>query len=308
MVSINERRADIRKSDSISPGRGGDYLKIGFIGAGKVGVSLGMHILNCSQDETTNVIGYYDKSSSAAREAADLTKTKQYSNLMQLAEDSEMIFVTVSDDAISSVWENLKELPIEEKFVCHCSGSLTSATFSGINQYDAYGYSIHPLFAVSDKLTSYKKLKQAIFTIEGEQSNLHIVTEFIKKLGNDVVQIREEDKVRYHAAAVFGSNFVVGLADISIRMMMDCGFSYSEALRALTPLMSENMNRVLQAGSEASLTGPVERNDVQTVKKHKKALNEEERELYEVLSRHLVSIAKRKNKDKDYSEMEEIFK
>lgn len=283
-------------------------MKIGFIGAGKVGVSLGKHILECSQNTTTNVIGYYDKSILAAMEAADFTSTKQYNNIEQLVEDSEMIFVTVSDDEISSVWEELKRLPIEGKFVCHCSGSLTSAIFLGINQYHACGYSIHPLFAVSDKLTSYKKLKQAIFTIEGEQSNIYTITEFIKKLGNDVVQIKPEDKVNYHAAAVFGSNFVVGLVDISVQMMIDCGFSKQEAMRALAPLMSENMNQVLKVGSEAGLTGPVERNDIKTVSRHKNALNEQQKAIYKVLSTQLVSIAKRKNKDKDYSEMEEILK
>ncbi len=283
-------------------------MKIGFIGAGKVGVSLGKHILECSQDTTTKVIGYYDQSSLAAVEAANFTSTKQYSNMEQLVQDSEMIFVTVSDDAISSVWEKLKRLSIEEKFVCHCSGSLTSAIFLGINQYNAYGYSIHPLFAVSDKLTSYKKLKQAIFTIEGEQSGIQIMTEFIQNLGNTVVQIKAEDKVIYHAAAVFGSNLMVGLADISIQMMMDCGFSKQEAMRALEPLMTGNLNQVLKAGSEAALTGPVERNDVQTVRRHKDALNEQQKEIYKALSMHLVSIAKKKNKEKDYSELEEILK
>lgn len=283
-------------------------MKIGFIGAGKVGTSLGKHILECSQDTTTKVIGYYDQSSLAAMEAANFTSTKQYSNMEELVEDSEMIFITVSDDAISHVWEELKRLSIEEKFVCHCSGSLTSAIFLGINQYNAYGYSIHPLFAVSDKLTSYKKLKQAIFTIEGEQSRIQILTEFIKNLGNTVVQIKAEDKVIYHAAAVFGSNLVVGLADISIQMMMDCGFSKQEAMGALEPLMTGNLNQVLTVGSEAALTGPVERNDVQTVRRHKDALNEQQKEIYKALSMHLVSIAKRKNKDKDYSELEGILK
>lgn len=282
-------------------------MKIGFIGAGKVGFSLGKHILESSKDNDTKVIGYYDVVDLAAKEAAEFIGTKQYKNLEQLVEDSEMIFVTVCDDEIFSVWEKLKLLSIEEKIVCHCSGSLTSAIFSGINQCNSYGYSIHPLFAVSDKLTSYKKLKQAIFTIEGDDSKIHLVVEFIKKLGNDVVQIKEEHKVNYHAAAVFGSNLVVGLVDVSIQMMIDCGFSKEEAMRALSPLISENLNRVLEVGSESALTGPVERNDIQTVRKHQKALNEDQQAIYRALSLQLVDIAKRKNIDKNYSEMEEIL-
>ena len=45
----------------------------------------------------------------------------------------------------------------------------------------------------------------------------------------------------------------------------------------------------------------MERGDVETVKKHLESLNKEDRELYRLLTKKVLEIAKVKNKDRDYS-------
>ncbi len=122
-------------------------IKFGFIGAGKVGFSLGKYL----KENNINVIGYYSKSQHSAKEAAIFTNTKHYSSLEDLIKNSDAIFITTSDNQISSVWNEIKRLPIKEKLICHCSGSISSDIFSNINNLGAYGYSIHPMFAISDK-------------------------------------------------------------------------------------------------------------------------------------------------------------
>ena len=147
-------------------------IKFGFIGAGKVGFSLGKYL----KENNINVIGYYSKSQHSAKEAAIFTNTKQYSSLEDLIKNSDAIFITTSDNQISSVWNEIKKLPIKEKLICHCSGSISSDIFSNINNLGAYGYSIHPMFAISDKYNSYKDLSKAFITIEGNEklSLIHI--------------------------------------------------------------------------------------------------------------------------------------
>ncbi|MDO7203349.1 DUF2520 domain-containing protein [Paraclostridium bifermentans] len=44
-----------------------------------------------------------------------------------------------------------------------------------------------------------------------------------------------------------------------------------------------------------SLTGPIERCDLETIKDHYDVLDDEDKELYTVLSRHLLKITKIKN-------------
>ena len=77
-------------------------------------------------------------------------------NLKDLIKNSDAIFITTSDEQIQKVWNEIKELPIKNKLICHCSGSISSEIFSNISKYGAYGYSIHPMFAISTNIILIK--------------------------------------------------------------------------------------------------------------------------------------------------------
>lgn len=100
-------------------------MKAGFIGAGKVGFSLGKYL----KERGTELTGYYSRSSRSAIEAAEFTDTKSYENLADIVNDSDTLFITVPDGAIGTVWEELRNLPIKDKNICHCSGSISSTVF-----------------------------------------------------------------------------------------------------------------------------------------------------------------------------------
>ena len=106
-------------------------MNIGFIGAGKVGFSLGKYLT----ERNVRVTGYYSRNPDSSREAADFTNTRQYMNLRHLVEDSDVLFVAIPDSAIAPMWEQLKMLPIQNKIISHFSGSLSSAVFSDIERY-----------------------------------------------------------------------------------------------------------------------------------------------------------------------------
>lgn len=61
-------------------------MNIGFIGAGKVGFSLGKYLT----ERNVRVTGYYSRNPDSSREAADFTNTRQYMNLRHLVEDSDV--------------------------------------------------------------------------------------------------------------------------------------------------------------------------------------------------------------------------
>ena len=160
-------------------------MKFGFIGAGKVGFSLGKYL----KENNIDLNGYYSKSKHSAKEAAIFTGTKKYDNLEMLIEDSDAIFITTPDGEIQGVWNKINRLSIKDKLICHCSGSISSEIFSNINNHGAYGYSIHPMFAISDKYNSYKNLSQAFITIEGHNKHIEYFKHLFSSLGNDVAII-----------------------------------------------------------------------------------------------------------------------
>ena len=232
------------------------------------------------------------------------TNTKQFLNLKDLVNESDAIFITTQDSFISLIWNRLKNLNIDGKIICHCSGSLSSSIFSNIDKYGAYGYSIHPLFAISDKYNSYKILNEAFIAIEGHKKYLSDFEMLFKSLGNNVQVISKENKVLYHAAAVTSSNLVLGLIKDGIDYLVKCGFSEKSAMEALYPLISFNISNVKDKGITNSLTGPIERGDLSTVKEHLSVIDSSNVESYKMLSKKILDIAKIKNKDRDYKVIE----
>lgn len=278
-------------------------IKFGFIGAGKVGFSLGKYL----KENNIDVSGYYSKSQHSSKEAAIFTNTRQYNNLENLIKNSDAIFITTPDNQIADVWSEIKRLPIKEKLICHCSGSISSEVFSNINNHGAYGYSIHPMFAISDKYNSYKNLSQAFITIEGHEKHIKYLKRLFLHLGNDVTIINKENKILYHAASVTVSNLVLGLINNGINYLEECGFTQEMAIKALYPLIENNLRNVKERGAVNSLTGPIERGDLSTVINHLNVIPEADKELYRLLSKNILKIAKIKNQDRDYKNLEEYL-
>ncbi len=277
-------------------------MKFGFIGAGKVGFSLGKYLAINNQ----HVAGYYSEFYEDAVKAAEFTQTKHYSDLNELVKESDVLFLTVTDSQIENVWKQLKLCQIKNKIVCHCSGALSSEVFSGIAEHKCFGYSIHPLFAVNGKYESYKELSSSYFTIEGSSEKLDVMCKVFTDIGNNVCVIKKEDKVKYHAAAAMASNLVVGLLNASENLLKECGFDNKSAQEALSSIIRGNVEHIINEGTIQALTGPIERNDVTTVKKHLLALDGNNKEIYKAVSKELVEIAKKKNNN-DYKEMMELL-
>lgn len=297
-------------------------MRIGFIGAGKVGCTLGkfMGIHGAA------VTGYYDRDTQAAEEAAQFVSdeasvfahaetaaaqaqtqaAQAYTSAQKLIDDSDLIFLTVPDGLIASVCEEISFFNIKDKFICHCSGSISSReALAAAAGAGAYTYSIHPLFAVSDRFTTYSELADAFFTLEGDPARIDAMSDFLTKAGLKFQIIDPDAKTKYHLAAVYASNLILALIGEADQLLQECGFEEKDAVRALAPLIRGNVEHALEAGPAGALTGPVERGDVTTLQKHLGVMTEEEdRQLYRLLSKKLLGLAKKKHPDRDYEQLE----
>ena len=234
-----------------------------------MGTSLGKYF----SEGGLKVKGYYSRSAGSAQDAARFTATEAFDDMEALVKECDVIFLTVPDGSISQVWQQIRRYEIKDKIICHCSGAMTAAdAFDGIEEAGAYGYSVHPLFAVSDKYNAYRELADVFFTIEGGgrsaadpdstysadgRRNLYMIRGILERLGNPVHIIDGRNKTTYHCAAAIASNLVCGLIDQSLELMERCGFTEVEALMALAPILTGNMTHIVEAGPTASLTGPI---------------------------------------------------
>ena len=283
-------------------------MKVGFIGAGKVGFSLGRYF----KENQITVTGYYSKSPESAAEAAHFTNTNIYRTMESIVEDSDTLFLTVPDGQINDVWAYMKNFNVKNKRICHCSGSIASTTFFDFDKKGAKVYSVHPLYAIGDKYNSWKTLKNACFTVEGTADGIEEIQNLLAGCGNKVILMEPSKKTLYHSAAVAASNLVIGLFHVSARLLEQCGFEKNDAYTALMPLFQGNAQAVAENGPVNALTGPVERNDISTVQNHLKAFEaegnlERETEIYRLLSTELIKIAMEKHPERDYRNLVEVL-
>ena len=301
---------------------GGDTIKIGFIGPGKVGVSLGRYFTH----KGIELSGFYGRNLISTREAANITKSKFYDNIQDIIKESNILFITTPDDMISIIDRELSKFDLNNKSICHTSGSLKSNVLCNAKHSGALTYSIHPIFAFSNKNTNLKELENIYFSIEGDDlDNLSLnnninenfksyaenssfgnyklkenntnfneenimVINFIKILGNKFFIRSKETSSIYHLANVFVSNLILSLLDIGTSYLKRLGLNEEEALNAIKPLVQGNIDSIIKKGFVNSLTGPVLRGDITTIDKHISVLEKKDKELYNILSLNLLKL------------------
>ena len=268
-------------------------MKIGIIGAGRVGCSMGKYLV----DRGKTVTGYYSQTYENAVLAAEFTGTDRFRTMEELVALSDTLFITTPDDEIGVVWDRMKEMSIDERVICHFSGSLSSDVFDGIDGKKAYGASIHPMLAFRDRFSSYGQLNNCFFTMEGNSDALRQLRELLEELGNSYCLVKPQDKARYHCAASVLSNDVLALLDMGLGLLTQCGFTMDQAVSAASALVRGNVENVLANGTLRSMTGPILRGDVSTVEKHLSVLQGEEKEIYCLLGRRLLKMAEKRQED-----------
>lgn len=284
-------------------------MNIGFIGAGKAGTALGRYLV----DHQKPVVGYASKTKLSAEKAATFTHTRCFSSAQELASASDLLFISTSDGALSSVWHELchacdeSNLSLKGKIIAHLSGCVSSAVFENAATYGAFVCSAHPLLAFGDAQTAHHQLATAHFSLEGDKDATATIKTMLEELGNKVHEMQAEDKTRYHAAAVFASNLVLAPLDTAVKILSTCGFSEDEAREALEPLIKGNVENFCRKGAAAALTGPVERNDKTTVEAHIESLDSDSAALYRSLTRALLAVAKQRHPERTYDNWNDLL-
>lgn len=273
---------------------GGDTIKIGFIGPGKVGANLGRYFTQ----KGITISGFYGQNINSTKEAINITKSKFYENIKDIIKESDILFITTPDDIISIIDTQLSKFNLNNKSICHTSGSLKSNVLYNSKNSGALIYSIHPMFAFSNKNINLNELEKIYFSIEGDYFENSPIEKLIKKLGNKYFLRKEEDSATYHLANVFVSNLILSLLNIGISYFKKLGLSENDSLEAIKPLVKGNIESIFEKGFVDSLTGPVLRGDLTTIEKHLNALDKDHEELYKILSLNLLKlVALRENAD-----------
>ncbi len=237
-------------------------MRVAFIGAGRVGLSLALFMKGRGVD----VVGVYSRSaSSRARAEALLGRGLVFESMHELP-GSDIVFLTVSDGAIASVAEEARRI-FPDAVMVHTSGAHPSSLIPGSGRA-----SLHPLQSLSDVHQAQELIPESLFTLEGDETGVETVGKLLDGLGLRYEIIDERGKVFYHAAAVVASNYLVTLMERALRIMELSGFPVETGLEGLVALARGTLKNIEVKGVPDALTGPIARGDWDTVRMHVNAL------------------------------------
>lgn len=272
-------------------------MNIGIVGAGKVGCALAVGLKN----NGFNISGVYSRSSNSQKYlCAKLGKAFE-SNLEETIKNSELIFISVSDNNIIQVSEEIAQ-KIDDDILCsktfiHLSGALTTKALKPLGDLGAYTGSLHPIQSIADKDNGWKKLYNIYYDFEGCEEALTQALSIVKSFESRLIKIKEQDKTLYHAAACIISNYTVTLSYAAHEILENIGFDGKTAHEAFLPLITNTVDNIERLGSVGALTGPVSRGDHSVIEEHIKALDSLDKNLkniYKVLGRKTIEIARKK--------------
>ena len=269
---------------------------LSIVGPGRVGTAIG--VLAAEAAWPVIAIGGRDrdKTTRAARRIGERVRA---CSVLEAARRGHLVFITVSDDAIEPVCDNIARQNgfNIHSIVVHCSGALSSDILSSArNSCRCLVVSMHPLQTFATVDSACAKLKGTYCFCEGDKGGLPVIESLAKRIGMIPVHIHNSSKVLYHAAAVFACNYLVTLMDAAIETANLAKIDRSTAWSAFVPLVVSTIENISEIGQDRALTGPIARGDITTIAQHIEKLELVEPSLasmYRAMARHTVDIALR---------------
>lgn len=214
-------------------------------------------------------------------------------------ESADIMLICVQDRYIKQVLEDIMSTgaSIKDKIFFHTSGALSTDIFPEAYNSELIA-SVHPI-QTFDKLSFENNglLKKIYFGIEGKAEGLKAAEHIVTALDSSYIIIPKDKKILYHSACVVSSNFLVTLINIASEIMGSIGVEKSRTFEIFRPIIERTLSNIGHDGLVKSLTGPFDRNDIDTISKHLDSINKELPSLipfYTLLGMETVKVAFRK--------------
>ena len=242
--------------------------KIGFIGAGRVGGSLAVAIAQAGY----SVCAVSSRTPASAEQfAARIEGCTVHADFQAVADTSDMVFITTSDDAISLIASSVQWRAGQG--VAHCSGAASLDVLESAAKQGASPGAFHPLQAFSSVENGVRSIPGITFGIEGDHKMRAYLGDLATAIGGNSVFLNSEDKPLYHLSGVMMGNLLTCLVGISAEIWEHIGYSRDDGVKALIPMMRAVAYNVETSGIPSAVAGPYPRGDFGTARKHVEALS-----------------------------------
>jgi predicted short-subunit dehydrogenase-like oxidoreductase (DUF2520 family) len=231
-------------------------MRIAIVGAGTAGTAVAVRWLRAGHTITA-VAGRDATGERAARWLPGV-------EMLPIAEASagaDVVVLGVPDDALDDVVRTIAGHIDRASWVLHLSGA------RGLDVLDGAGarpVAVHPLQTFAEVGSAIDALPSSAIAVTARDDEGTALGESLARdLGGRPFRLSDEDRPRYHAAAVFASNYLVAVSGAALELFEAAGVP--DAAAAMHPLQASTLDNVRRLGPEQALTGPAVRGDAGTI-------------------------------------------
>ena len=248
--------------------------KIVMIGAGNVAY----HLSNFLVLNKFNLVQIYSISEENATALGKALNISYTSNKANIVDNADIYIVSIKDDVIKEFLNNVPQ--IKNKLIAHTSGSVEKNVLNEITNRAAVFY---PLQTFSkDKKVDFDNIP---FCLEASnEEDLKLLENLAQHFSKKIFQINSEQRAAIHRAAVFACNFSNFMYVQAEKILKNSQVDFN----ILHPLILETAQKAVSKSPFDVQTGPAKRKDLKVIKKHLTSLNNDEKEIYELMTNQII--------------------
>ncbi len=248
------------------------WSTVGVIGPGRVGTALGA-ALAAAGHRVVAVAGRPESGADAVERFVAMVSGAQPMSASNVAAAADLVLLTIPDDDLPAVARDLaaRDAVREKGRWLHTSGRYGAAVLRPIALAGGRVAACHPAQTFPTPAAGLQALPGtawAVTTGDGDRAWAHA---FVTSVAGEPIDVREADRVRYHAGLTVGANGTSAVVSLARDLLLAAGIPSPE--RFLEPLVTRSAANAATRGA-AALTGPVRRGDRHTVEAHLRDLEE----------------------------------
>jgi predicted short-subunit dehydrogenase-like oxidoreductase (DUF2520 family) len=239
---------------------------VSIVGCGRAGGSIGLALARNGYEVTA----VWSRSRAGRQRAQRLLDVPVLAEIAEVAGAADVVLVSVPDDAIHDVADQVGRGIRTGKVAVHTSGGVSIEALAPVRAAGARPASVHPLQTLPDPTRGAEALRGAAVAVTSEPTDRALLFRLARSWGGRPFALADNGKSLYHAAAVMASNYLVTSVWAATRLLEK--LAVPGARHLIAPLAQASIDNATTMPAAKAITGPVARGDIGTVQRHIEAL------------------------------------
>ena len=244
---------------------------LNILGCGRVGSTLGYL---WREQGVFLVQDVHNTSAASAHQAVQFMGAGRPVQRLGDMRPADVWMVAVPDGQITSMAGQLAQHldGAKSTIVFHCSGALASEVMAPLRARACELASAHCILSFSAPSSAVTQFAGTPCALEGDVFATQTLQSAFEAIGANCFDLAAKDKVLYHAAAVFATNFLPVLQVVASDLWQSTGMPQALIAPLNASLLQKAVQNIAAQGAAKALTGPAARGDTELVALQGKAV------------------------------------